>query len=294
MQNKPDFIVPGFPKCGTTWLYDRLRELPDFDMPSHKEFHFFNSTKKYNGSKPIGSGSQHYLTIRKRLLRIFNYSGISFGKLYLNIFLSNEKLYLALFNKKKKLTGDITPRYFGLSPTSVNKISKLLGKTKVIFILRDPIDRCWSECRKKLLDKREMKLKRSNYQKIFNFLDRKIQYDYCTSICKYSTFFKQKSIMITYYDVLKDNPRLFLTNIVEFLGGNPSYISKYSRINQYTNVAPKAEIPRELYDYLLGRHEGKMKELAENYGGYCLKWYNLHYDNTYPVDDNDQKSFLII
>ncbi|MCS4150735.1 sulfotransferase domain-containing protein [Salinibacter ruber] len=40
---KPNFLIIGAEKSGTTWLYDRLRRHPDVFMPSVKELHFFNS-----------------------------------------------------------------------------------------------------------------------------------------------------------------------------------------------------------------------------------------------------------
>ena len=41
------FIGIGAQKAGTTWLYDRLSELPAFDLPPKKEIHFFDASKSY-------------------------------------------------------------------------------------------------------------------------------------------------------------------------------------------------------------------------------------------------------
>ena len=38
---KPNFIIAGFPKCGTTSLYHYLNEHPQIFMPNQKELHFF-------------------------------------------------------------------------------------------------------------------------------------------------------------------------------------------------------------------------------------------------------------
>ena len=38
---KPNFIISGFPKCGTTSLHHYLNEHPQIFMPSQKELHFF-------------------------------------------------------------------------------------------------------------------------------------------------------------------------------------------------------------------------------------------------------------
>ena len=42
---KPNFIIVGFPKCGTTSLHHYLEEHPEIFMPEQKELHFFTSKK---------------------------------------------------------------------------------------------------------------------------------------------------------------------------------------------------------------------------------------------------------
>lgn len=39
---KPDFVIAGFPRCGTTWLYEVLRLHPRIFLPVRKEINFFN------------------------------------------------------------------------------------------------------------------------------------------------------------------------------------------------------------------------------------------------------------
>ena len=51
---KPNFIIAGFPKCGTTSLHHYLSEHPQIFMPSQKELHFFTYeilSKLKNGPK---------------------------------------------------------------------------------------------------------------------------------------------------------------------------------------------------------------------------------------------------
>ena len=51
---KPNFIIAGFPKCGTTSLHHHLNEHPEIYMPAQKELHFFTFdilSKLNNGPK---------------------------------------------------------------------------------------------------------------------------------------------------------------------------------------------------------------------------------------------------
>ena len=50
-----DFIGVGFPKCGTTWLTECLREHPEIALPNRKHLSFFNEvldkSKTYSNSE---------------------------------------------------------------------------------------------------------------------------------------------------------------------------------------------------------------------------------------------------
>ena len=50
----PNFIISGFPKCGTTSLHYYLSEHPDIYMPDQKELHFF--TNKIFSDENKGAG----------------------------------------------------------------------------------------------------------------------------------------------------------------------------------------------------------------------------------------------
>lgn len=46
MSNLPLFIVPGMPRCGTTFLYVTLQEHPDVCLSYRKELNYFNNASK--------------------------------------------------------------------------------------------------------------------------------------------------------------------------------------------------------------------------------------------------------
>jgi hypothetical protein len=48
---KPDFLIIGAQKCGTTWLWEMLRQHPGTDLRNRKEIHFFSSSKNYRKGK---------------------------------------------------------------------------------------------------------------------------------------------------------------------------------------------------------------------------------------------------
>ncbi len=103
---KPDFLIIGAQKCGTTSLFHYLRQHPDLTLPSQKEIQFF---------------SLEY----------------SMGwKWYMDQF--PQKPFI-----KRRLTGEASP-YYLFHPLVPERVAKHLPKVKLIVMLRDPVDRAYS------------------------------------------------------------------------------------------------------------------------------------------------------
>jgi len=45
---KPDFLIIGAQKAGTTWLWQMLKQHPDTDLPQTKEIHYFGSSEIFH------------------------------------------------------------------------------------------------------------------------------------------------------------------------------------------------------------------------------------------------------
>lgn len=104
----PNFICVGAQKSGTTLLFTVLKEHPDVYVPDRKEIHFFDVEERYL------KGIEWYES---------------------NYFYRVEK---------EKAVGEITPSYMYLSHVP-NRIRVNLGKDiKLIFMLRNPVERAYS------------------------------------------------------------------------------------------------------------------------------------------------------
>ncbi|WP_417477349.1 sulfotransferase family protein [Maricaulis sp.] len=117
----PDFLVIGAPKSGTTSLYHYLRQHPDiFLSPTRKEGRFFSDIWK--------------------------------GEVYWPAFYhfdapTSAADYQALFATRRHEThaGDVSPDYIAYADIAAPQARALCGPaTRVIAILRNPVDRAWS------------------------------------------------------------------------------------------------------------------------------------------------------
>jgi len=103
----PNFICVGAQKAGTTAFYDLIKNHPDIELSAKKEIHFFEIDKNFNKGLDWYSG-----------------------------FFSNDK---------NKLKGEVTPDYM-LYNHVPERIHQTLGKeVKLIFLLRNPILRAYSQ-----------------------------------------------------------------------------------------------------------------------------------------------------
>jgi len=110
----PDFLVIGAKRCGTTSLYEYLGQHPCIKKSSHDHIGFFDD----NFHLGIGFYKSFFPTI--------------FEKKFFE------------FKNGKLLTNDVTSSYIQNSQTAT-KIFQTLPDKKIIVILRNPIDRAYSE-----------------------------------------------------------------------------------------------------------------------------------------------------
>ena len=110
----PNFLIIGFPKCGTTSLYEYLIQHPDIFPPIGKEIDYFD--RLYNKKN--------------------NWYKVRFPTTF-------QKKYNEKFLKRNFLTGEATPRYI-MHPHALQRIKKTVPNAKFIVLLRNPIERAFS------------------------------------------------------------------------------------------------------------------------------------------------------
>lgn len=118
----PDFVCVGSSKCGTTSLYEYLKCHPNIYLPEQKELHFFSSSSLLE--RPNGPGMKFVLA---------------------DIIRSKEK-YCEIFSDVSvdQIAGDISPSYLS-DKKAADSIKESLGNPKIIIMLRNPVDKVFSQ-----------------------------------------------------------------------------------------------------------------------------------------------------
>ena len=144
MTEKPTFVLGlGAQKAGTSWLHGYLKQSQRANMGKLKEYHIwdalwieeFKEGRVTEKRQKKGKGKKKH-NLRFRLQK-------------------KPANYAAYFHRQvsqdRPITGDISPSYSGLTSEHLARIKTLMENAgfavKVVFLMRDPVDRCWSENR---------------------------------------------------------------------------------------------------------------------------------------------------
>lgn len=226
--SKVNFFCVGAQKSGTTTLHNILSQHPDFCLPQKKETHFFSNEKIYNR-----------------------------GKTY----------YLSYFDRSKsyKYFGEVDPEYSYFTE-SAERIFNTFGKVKILFILRDPVDRAYSHY---LMTKRRG-IENFSFEKAMaeekdriNNNDGKMHYSYCSrgyyldQLLNYEHYFGKDNIKILLFEEFIKNPLGSITEIASFIG-----LNEFEFTN--TNKNNPASHPRFEYLQKLLYKESKFKKVIGN------------------------------
>lgn len=249
MQKKiPNFLVGGPPKCASTSLYFYLKQHPEIYMSPVKQVKFFS---------------------------VFYDKGADF---YVNTYFSGVK--------NEKMAGEATPTYF-LLPFVVERIRNFNPDMKLIFCLRNPVERTFSgymmrvnngtehlsfrEALKENLKQRET-VRFESAKDAKNWADDMLRSDrleetgfrtylegslYANNLKHYMKHFPLSQIKIVFLDDIKKDLHGTLKEVFTFLGVDNTYqIENTEQKNTYKKSKLK------FLDPILGKNKKLSKVLA--------------------------------
>lgn len=189
--NLPNFLVVGVQKAGTTSLHHWLSEQPGVLLPKNKETHFFSSDEQY------ARGLDWYL-------KQFSYDV--------------DVVY-----------GEVAPDYL-FSKKAPERIYQLVPTVKLIFILREPIQRAYSHYLmavrngyetlsfyEALKEEPKRMQKGGKFRTHYSYMSRGL---YTTQINEYKEFFPDNNFMFIKFDdlIAEGKNKSVLRDIASFIG----------------------------------------------------------------------------
>jgi hypothetical protein len=226
----PNFIVIGAPKSGTTSLFKYLDQHPEIYLPIRKELHYFS----YENLKKNSNGPGDREILQRLCATSQEY----------------ENNYISV--KDENAIGEISPSYLYYSHVSEKILSKL-GRIKIIVILRNPIEKAYSQYIHLLSERRESLpfydalMAERNRQKSgwFDFWLYAESTLYSDRIKRYITVFGKDKVKILLFDNLVSTPEEFMRDLFNFLAVDDSFCCDISRGFNKSRI-PRVKIMSDL------------------------------------------------
>jgi hypothetical protein len=233
MSNKPDFLIVGAAKAGTTSLYYYLKQHNQVWFPELKETKYFSSKIKPYPQKGIGDWSID------------------------NAAITNSKDYYQLFSNcpNGKIKGEASPDYLLFSKKVAPLIYEELGDVPIIISVRNPIDRAFSAYMNLVRDNREHldfrralneeeKRINSNWDFMWHY---KESGNYVNQIDGFKKVFSRVKVIL--FDDLISAPTVICNEIFSFLKVSPKNkidTTSYNPSGVPKNIAIKYLLDRRL------------------------------------------------
>ncbi|MFT5812694.1 MAG: hypothetical protein ACI9VT_000430 [Psychroserpens sp.] len=282
--NKKIFLLGvGAQKCGTTWLHSQISKVQSVDMGFKKEYHVFDTIF-----------SEHRKRSKENLIKIVeNRNKKTENKSPQNTpiakrlsFIDNPENYFDYFNslylkdENVELVGDITPSYSMLNRDAFQYIKDGLESrgfnVKVVFLMRDPLERIWSMQRmsRRNQAKKGVAVSVSEDEQLktrYFSTQTQLKTDYPRTITELESVFPEKDIYYGFYETLfTESSYKSLSDFLTIPLDEPDFDFKanVSPKNLDLNSELKSEIVnayKHVYDALNTKTNGDIKGV---WGGY--------------------------
>lgn len=249
----PNFMIIGFVKCGTTSLYEYLLQHPNIYSPVGKEIDYFD--------------------------RLYS-KGVNWYKV-------NFPLKFRKFFVKKFATGEATPRYIE-HPYALDRIKKTIPNAKFIILLRNPIDRAFSQYNQNLNNGYEylsfedaikhekertkgriekMKLDETYYSWDYDLFAYQEHGIYVDKIERWMNAFSKDQFLILQSEEFLKNPSVVYNQVLKFLNLPKWEPFDYRFYKQQTYKKQKIEpeLRKKLSDYFKPYNERLYKLLGTDF-----------------------------
>ena len=235
----PHFLGIGTTKAGTTWLWRMLRPHPEIFMPVRKEIHFFD-----------------------------------------NHFSQGLDWYLAHFSEAppQQMRGEITPAYSILPPARIRVVHHLMPGAKLLYVVRNPIERAWSMANMNLGTNAGNSIHQVSDRAILKSLrsqrSRRLG-DYLTNLRHWQQFYPPEQIHLMFFQDIKQRPVELLHGVQRFLGITETQDWSQHPFDptQRTDKAQKSSpIPPRFHRVLVDLYGDQIRQMHQVWGGPVEPW----------------------
>lgn len=177
--------------------------------------------------------------------------------------------YCSLFDlaPAKRLPGEVTPAYAALDDDGVDAVARLVPDAKIIYLLRNPIDRVWSHLAHRSY------MRGGGIGAIDEFLaseDVAARTSYAATLDRWEARFDSGQIFVGFLDDIARYPRKTLARVYQHIGVGPRVPHKVERRRVYSRA--DKTIPTDIAVGIAKRYQHEVEAIARRVGGPALTW----------------------
>jgi hypothetical protein len=281
----PTFLGIGAPRAGTTWLHANLGKHPEIWLTPVKEVHYFDARQR---GDPRGSFYRRHL--RKRVRRYGSVAtyrerwrdGTLLSQLAwdLHFFVPprTNRWYRNIFRPGPgQIAGEITPAYSILKTQLVREIGEINPDLRVIYLLRDPVERSWSSAISELARRRGRSPEKITDQQLLRHFERTahvLRTDYLRTFETWESVFGRDQMFVGFLDDIREDPGDLLIRLYRFLGVSDSEEHVPAGLSRKVNSSREysTAIPEPVRIHLAELYLPQLQELSERFGEPATGW----------------------
>ena len=263
----PDFLVIGAQRAGTSWVHFTLKRHPALWLPPIKEIHHFDNRRPGRN----WTNATRWRRVWGARRGILDWWMIDFllGD-------GSDSWYARLFHEAQqrgRTAGEVTPAYATLTRESFCRIHKMNPQIKIIFIMRDPVERAWSAVKRSSLKGKdsEFEVAVENALKLASRNQHRARSAYMETIKKIESVFPSSQLYFCFFDDLAAQPANFVAGILSFLGvdaDEPTKILQPAAISPFGARPVPVKFEREMAK----QHLPMIHELCDRFEGAPQRW----------------------
>ena len=190
-REKIDFLGIGAHGAGTTWLWHWLAKHPDV------------SFLKPDAGRGIPGKEAHYW----------------------NRFADKPlEWYLDQFDWSARVVGEITPAYARFEPELIDKVHSAFPDLQILYIVRDPLSRTWSDVRKRVRKAPPWHRGRLSWMIEQGAREKvSIRNDYVGTTVRWANAFGKDRVHVFLFQDIAEKPRQLLARTCHILGVDPDF-----------------------------------------------------------------------
>ena len=226
------FLGVGAQKAGTTWLHDQLRLHPEIALPRRKELHYFDSAHPTRSGHRFGS---RFVRTTRQALEQQRPEKAQQALDLLQMIFAPPRVYREFLaherTEQTSVAGEICPAYATVTVEGFRAMRELLDP-RIIFVLRDPLERYWSQVRHHHKGDRAEGLEERLAQTFATLIDNAAAWDRCdypTTMALLDEVFDPQRVLLLFYEELFSEDTL--SRVARFLDVAPTWSWDLSRVS---------------------------------------------------------------